>query len=41
MNPAQVQQMWLASILGLAITGTVVYYAAKAGSATGCRLVRR
>lgn len=36
MSPDQVQQMWLASIVGLAITSTVVYFAAKAGAAKAC-----
>jgi hypothetical protein len=41
MNPEMVQRMWLASILGMAITGTVVYFAAKAGAAQSCPTRRR
>lgn len=41
MSPEQVQQMWLASLVGLAITSTIVYFAAKAGASKGCQLSRR
>lgn len=36
MSPEQVQQVWLMSLLGFAVTTATVYFAAKAGSTKGC-----